>query len=118
MLTHSLNFFIVTKEYDWQVTTSVAIIQALRFCCNYAGSAFCYSYVDESFCCNHAGDCFCCLYVVRSFYSFTHMTISAANNIWVTVFIVIMQVGAVLQLIQVVCRRYFLQCIMPMTVLL
>ena len=40
------------------VTRSVAVIQVLRFHCNYAGGTFFYSYVGESFCCNYAGDCF------------------------------------------------------------
>ena len=52
-----------------QVTTSVALIQILRFYCKYAGGTFCYSYVGGSFCCNHADDCFCCSYAVRSFCS-------------------------------------------------
>ena len=42
------------------VTTSVAIMQVLRFNCNYAGGTFYYSYVGGSFCCNYAGDCLCC----------------------------------------------------------
>ena len=49
-----------------QKPTSVAIIQFLRFYCNYVGHTFCYIYVGEPLCCNYAGDCFCCNYAVRS----------------------------------------------------
>ena len=42
-----------------QVPMSVAIMQFLRFYCNYVGGTFCYIYVGRSFCCNYAGDCFC-----------------------------------------------------------
>ena len=52
-----------------QVTKSVAVMQALRLCCSYAGGAFCCVYVGGSFCCNHACNCFCCNYAVRSFCS-------------------------------------------------
>ena len=48
-----------------QVPTSVAIMQFLRFYCNYVGGFFCYIYVGGSFCCNYAGDCFCCNYAVK-----------------------------------------------------
>ena len=77
--------------------TSVAIMQALRFYCNYAGGTFCYSYVGESFCCNYTGDCFSLNYAGRSFYS---KYVSGNCNY------------AVLQL----CRWYVLQCTMHMTV--
>ena len=40
------------------VTRSVAVMQVLRFNCNYAGGTFYYSYVGGSFSCNYAGDCF------------------------------------------------------------
>ena len=36
----------------------VAIMQVLRFHCNYAGGTFLYSYVGGSFYCNYADDCF------------------------------------------------------------
>ena len=77
--------------------TSVAIMQALRFYCNYAGGTFCYSYVGESFCCNYTGDCFSLNYAGRSFYS---KYVGGNCNY------------AVLQL----CRWYVLQCTMHMTV--
>ena len=77
--------------------TSVAILQALRFYCNYAGGTFCYSYVGESFCCNYTGDCFSLNYAGRSFYS---KYVGGNCNY------------AVLQL----CRWYVLQCTMHMTV--
>ena len=38
------------------VTTSVPVIQVLRFYCNYAGGNFYYGYVGGSFCCNHAAE--------------------------------------------------------------
>ena len=38
-----------------EMTTSVAMMQVLRFCCHFASGTFCFSYV-ESFCCNYAGD--------------------------------------------------------------
>ena len=47
--------------------TSVTIMQAVRFYCNFAGGTFCYSDVGESVCCNYAGGCFCYNYTVRSF---------------------------------------------------
>ena len=37
-----------------QVTTSVPVMQVLRFYCNYTGGNFYYGYVGGSFCCNHA----------------------------------------------------------------
>ena len=64
-----------------QVPTS-AIMQVLMFYSNYVGGTFCDTYVGGSFCCSYEGDCFCCNYA----------TISAAN-MWVTIFIDIMQVG-------------------------
>ena len=85
-------FFIITKRIsDWhhfckwkfllsiqqvavsvrtiQLTLSTAIIQVLRFYCDYVGGTFCYNYVGGSFCCNYASDCFCCNYAVWSFCS-------------------------------------------------
>ena len=52
-----------------QVPMSVALMQVLRFYCNYVCGTFCYNYVGGSFCCNYTGDCFCCSYAVRSFCS-------------------------------------------------
>ena len=78
----------------------VAIMQVLRFCCNFAGGTFCYSYV-ESLCCNYAGDCFYYSYAVRSFSSTLQETVPAANK-WVTIFIVIVQVGLSITIMQMV----------------
>ena len=100
VLTHSLNFFIITKIFsDWYhfcewkflqsvlqlavsvetmqltlsiaiilVPTSVAIMQFLRFYCNYVCDTFSYIYLGGPFCCNYAGDCFCCNYAVRTWH--------------------------------------------------
>ena len=58
----------------------------------FLGGIFCYCYVGGSFCCNLEGDCICCNYAVRSFWS-THSGDSSAAKIWVTIFVVIMQMG-------------------------
>ena len=46
-----------------QLTTSVAIMQVLRFFQNYAGDCFCYNYAVKSFCSTYAGNSFCSKYV-------------------------------------------------------
>ena len=70
MIFTSFSFFIITKTISdchhfckWkflqsilQVTTSVAIMQILKFYCNYVGGTFCYFYVGGSFCCSYEGD--------------------------------------------------------------
>ena len=67
-----------------QVKTSIASMQVLRFYCNYAGNNFCCSYVDVI--------------------ALILLTVSAAN-MCVTIFIVIMQVGALLQItVGIFCR--------------
>ena len=84
-----------------QVPTSVAIILVLRLFCNYVGGIFFYTYVGGSFCCNYEGDCFWCNYAVKSFCKIYAEKVSAAN-IWVTIFIEIMQVGVYVAATQVV----------------
>ena len=74
----------------------------MRFCYNPAGVTLCYNFVGGSFCCNHAGDCFCCNYAA--------LDVSAAL-MWVTVFIVIMQVR-----VPVANYAGDIFCIMHMTV--
>ena len=56
-----------------QVTTSAAIMQVLRFYHNYVGDCFCWNYAVKSFCRTCVGN-------------------SSAANVWVTIFILIMQV--------------------------
>ena len=55
---------------------------------------FCYIYVGGSFLCNYAGDCFWLQLCM-------HLEVSAAN-IWVTIFMEIMQVGVSVAIMQVV----------------
>ena len=103
MLTHLLNFFIVTERIsDWHHFCNSAgssfyfLLQLCRFSglyYNYAGGTFCYSYVGGSFWYNYAGDCFCCNYAVRNSCSTLMQVTVCAANIWVKIFIVIMQVG-------------------------
>ena len=125
MITHSPNFFIVTKRIsDWyhfckwnilqlilQVEVSVGTMQMTLYG-NYIGDnvcwihacfevVLCYWYVGESFCCNYTGDCFCCNYAVRSFCSTYAGTVSAAN-MWVTIFVVIIQMEVSVSIMQVV----------------
>ena len=61
--------------------------------CIYAGFevVLCYRYVGESFSYNFACNCLCWNYAVRSFAALMQVTVSAAN-MWVTIFIVIMQI--------------------------
>ena len=130
---HSLDFFIVTKRiwlapflqvkisvlnsgggsFCWNCAfdtiaimkvTSVAIIQVLRFYCNYSGGAFCYSYAGGYFCCNHAGDCFSCNCAVRRYAGDNY----AGDNFYCNY--------AGWGLCCKLCRWYFLQCIMHITV--
>ena len=74
-----------------QVPISVAVMHVLRFCCNYVGGTFCYSYAGGSFCYNYAPDRFHCNYAIRSFCSI-YADEGFAANMWVTIFIEIMQV--------------------------
>ena len=48
------------------VTTSVAIMQILRFHCNYASGNFCHQYVSGSFCCNYVVRNVCSTYAGNS----------------------------------------------------
>ena len=95
-----------------QLTPFVAVMQVLRFYCSYAGGTFCYSYVGGSFCCNHAGDCFCCNYAVRSFCS-TYAGDSLCSK-YVGDNFYCNYAGE--SLCWKLCRSYFLQCIICMTV--
>ena len=91
------------------------------FCWNYATDTFYNNYVSDNTCGIDAGfevvlsvtvmfvdlslgkyadNCFCCNYVVRSFCSTYAWTVSAAN-IWVTLFIVIMQMAVSVAIMQV-----------------
>ena len=56
-----------------RATTSVAIMQVLRFYYNYAGDCFCWNYAVKSSCS-------------------TYVRNSSAANIWVTIFVLIMEV--------------------------
>ena len=85
VLTHLLNFFIVTKRatdchhfckwkfllelYNWHFLQQLCRWQRLLHLCSFRGDTFCYRYAGRSFCCNYAGDCFCCNYAVRSLWS-------------------------------------------------
>ena len=118
MLTYLLNFFIVTWLTESQTTpflqVKVSVVNSAggNFCWNYGTDTFYDNYADDnvlhlwtfwrgiffywyvggSFCCNLEDDCFCCNYTVRSFWS-THAGDSSAAKIWVTIFVVIMQMG-------------------------
>ena len=63
------------------------------FCCNNAGDCFCSNYAVRSLCSTYSSDSFCSKYVGDNFY---------CNN-----------AGGILLLL---CKWYFLQCIMHMTV--
>ena len=65
-----------------QVTTSAAIMQVLRFDHNYAGDYFCWNYAVKSFRSSYVGN-------------------SSAANVWVTIFILIMQVEVSVSIMQV-----------------
>ena len=85
VLTHSLNFFIVTKRIsywhhfckwefllelcNWHFLWRLCRWQFLLHLFRFWGSTFCYWYVGGSFCYNYAGECVCCNYVVRNFCS-------------------------------------------------
>ena len=49
--------------------TSVTIMQAVRFYCNFAGGTFCHSDVGESVCYNYTVRSFCSTYAGDSFSS-------------------------------------------------
>ena len=84
-----------------QVPPSVAIIQVLRFYCNYAGGTFCYIYLDGSFCCNYAGAVSVEIMQLEVSAPFMQVKVSEAN-MWVTIFIEIMQVEVSVTMMQVV----------------
>ena len=67
-------------------------MKVLRFYCNYTGDTFCYSYVSRSFSCNYAVRSVCSTYAGDSF----------CSELWVILFIVIMQVGVSFAITQVV----------------
>ena len=60
----------------------------------------CYWYVGRSFCCNYTGDCVCCNQKLEVFAAHTQVAVSAAN-MWVTIFVVIiqMEVSAIMQVV-------------------
>ena len=74
-----------------QRPTSVAIMDVLKFCCNYVRGTCCYNYVGGSFCCNDTGDCFCCHLQLEVSAAFMQVKVFPANK-WVRSFIEIMQV--------------------------
>ena len=95
-----------------QVSTSIAVMHGLRLYCNYVGGTFCYSFAGGSFFRNYAHDCFHHNYAVRSFCSIyadesfcsehvdDHFYWNyAGGSPWLPL-----------------CRWYFLQCIMHMTI--
>ena len=75
-----------------RVTAPFATLQDLRFYCNHFDGTFCYTYAGRSFCCNYAGNSFYSSYAVRSFCR-TYAGESLYSEMWVTIFIVIMQMG-------------------------
>ena len=79
-----------------QEAISVAIMQILKFYCNYAGATFCYTHAGGSFCCNDAGDCFCCNLQLEVCAAFMQVKFFAANMLETTSVIEIMQVGVCL----------------------
>ena len=93
--------------YLWQLCKW----QRLLHFCRFSGVTFCYWYVGGSFCNNYASGCFCCSYVVRSFCS-TYAGDSFCSKYVGDNFYGNYADGSLLQL----CRWYFLQCIMHMTV--
>ena len=109
VLTHSLNFFIVTKRIlDWHHFSSES------FCSqSCAGGSFCWNYGTHTFYGNYAGHNNCCIYsgfevvlsvtgmLVDLSIAFMLVAVSPAN-MWVTIFIVIMQMGVCVPIMQVV----------------
>ena len=110
MVTHWLNFFIVTKQIsnrhhsasesfcsqfyrwkfllelcNWHFLWQLCRWQQLFHICRFWGGTFCSR----------------CNYVVRSFCCTLQVTVSAAN-MWVTIFILIMQMGVSVAIMQVV----------------
>ena len=83
--------------YLWQLCKW----QRLLHFCRFSGVTFCYWYFGGSFCNNYANDCFCCSYTVRSFCS-----IYASESFWSKYvgdnFIIIMQMGVSVAIMQVV----------------
>ena len=76
------------------VPTSVATVQVLTFCCNYAGDCFCCNYTVRNFCNIYAGESFCNKYMGDNFH--WHYACGRKKKSW---------------------RWYFLQeCIMHMTI--
>ena len=75
-----------------QLAMSVAIMQVLRLCCNYAGCTSCtVVLVDLSVAIMHVTVSFEIIQLEVSA-AFMQVTVSA-SNVWVTIFIVFMQVG-------------------------
>ena len=62
-----------------QVPTSVAVMQVLKFYCNYVSGTFYYTYVGGSFCCNYAGDYFCCNLQLEVSAAFLQVKVFAGN---------------------------------------
>ena len=73
--------------------------------------------VGGSFSCNPACECFCFNYSVRVSAALMRVTVSA-SNMWVTSFIVFMQVGVSVTIMQLVlpAAHNFLHCKMQVTV--
>ena len=77
-----------------QVPTSVAFLQVLRFYCNFVGGTFyfCYTYVGGSFSCSYKVTVSVAIMQLEISATLMRVKVSPAN-IWVTIFIEIMQVG-------------------------
>ena len=84
-----------------QVPTSVAIMQFLRFYCNYAGGTFCYIYFVDLFVAIIQVTVSVEIMQLEVSASFMQVKVSAAN-MWVTIFIKIMQVEVSVTIMQVV----------------
>ena len=96
VLTHPLNFFIVTKRI-WLAP----FLQMKVFAVNSADGSFCLNYATDTFYGNYAGDNVCCIYAGFEVMLFvTGMLVDSAAhiqetvsvaNMWVKIFVVIMQ---------------------------
>ena len=84
-------------HFPWQICRWQQWLHIWRFW----GGNSCYRYISGSFCCNYAGDCFCWNYVVRSFCS-TYTGDSVCSNMWVTIFIIIIQMGVSVAVMHVI----------------
>ena len=69
-----------------EVPAFVAIMQVLKFYCNYVGGTlaptwYCYTYVGGSFCCNDAGGCFYCNLQLEVSAAFMQVKVSCSKYV-------------------------------------